>query len=959
MANSHWERIRPDIDEAHAQRLLAEHYGLRGATRELGSQQDRNFLVTTEAGDRFVLKVDHPATTEPQLDAQHAAMSALRAAGLVVPEELPTVAGEQRARLALADSNDAHLRLFEYLDGGTLADSNVFGEFEARLLGEAAGRSVAALARTEHPGFRETAQWDLRRGADVVRSLVVDVIDSRRRAAVDEAVMLAERALEAIAERLPVQPIHGDLTDDNVLALDRAPGIIDFGDVGDGWRIGELAVAIASILQRTGSLAFVAAALEEFAEHVDFTDAELEALWPLVTLRGAVLVASGANQLRIDAGNAYARERAESEWQVLEAALAVPFDEARSLLRLALGRAHLPGLRYERLLPQLRRGHTLALDAESAVFDEGAWLEPGTVSSAIERALDEHELVTTRYGEWRLDMASAPATAAPENRALFVDLISATGGDLFAPFPGDVEVLDHETLDLVDGAIRLRIRGVYDSHSGWVAAGGRLGSLATEIDGTPRARVQLIAGRGGEVLDWASTETLGELASMRPDPSPILGLAPAPSPMPALRDERRRRAKALGNASERFWQEPPLIVRGWGSYLIDHTARPLLDLVNNVAAVGHSHPRLDRAAHSALTRLNTNSRFLYRGYADFTERLVERANRAWPGEFDVAVPVNSGSEAIDLALRLARAFTGRETIVVPREAYHGWTFASDAISTSSFDNPGSAENRPDWVRLVTPPNAYRGPFADADGYLEELESLLETTESPVAAFITESVLGNAGGVVPPEGYLRRAFAAVRAHGGVAIADEVQVGYGRLGSNFWGASMQGARPDIITVAKAAGGGYPLGAVITRREVLDALAREGMFFSSAAGSPLSSAIGSEVLDIIDDEGLMGRAERVGRRFTEAMHELAQRHDWVGAVHGRGLYQGVELVRDRASKTPAPDETQLVCERMLRHGMIVQPASERQNVLKFKPPMTITEFDVEQFASALDVELGRLAR
>jgi 4-aminobutyrate aminotransferase-like enzyme len=172
-------------------------------------------------------------------------------------------------------------------------------------------------------------------------------------------------------------------------------------------------------------------------------------------------------------------------------------------------------------------------------------------------------------------------------------------------------------------------------------------------------------------------------------------------------------------------------------------------------------------------------------------------------------------------------------------------------------------------------------------------------------------------------------------------------------------MQGARPDIITVAKAAGGGYPLGAVITRREVLDALAREGMFFSSAAGSPLSSAIGSEVLDIIDDEGLMGRAERVGRRFTEAMHELAQRHDWVGAVHGRGLYQGVELVRDRASKTPAPDETQLVCERMLRHGMIVQPASERQNVLKFKPPMTITEFDVEQFASALDVELGRLAR
>jgi 4-aminobutyrate aminotransferase-like enzyme/Ser/Thr protein kinase RdoA (MazF antagonist) len=960
MPTSAWERARPAIDADAARALLTDIYGLDGRLDELGSQQDRNYLVAQSDGTKCVLKVDHPATTPEQLAAQELAIGQVAAAGLEVPQLLLSREGRTATQLTDGPAQGGHVRLMTYLAGGTLAEHGSFGELEARVLGEAAGRVVAALAELEHPGFTHEIQWDLRRGLEVAAELIDDVRDEAHRATISEAMTMVSPVLEDVAGQLPVQPIHGDLTDDNVFGTDTGPGIIDFGDVGDGWRIAELAVAIASVLQRTGSFAHAVAALDEYARHRDVTDAELHALWPLVILRGAVLVVSGENQLRIDEGNEYASARMDSEWRVLETALATPLEVAEAQFRLALGRPHRAGLEYAPVFVGVERMRVVALNAEAPVFDRGAWLASGTVDRELEASLDAAELVATRYAEWRLDVASAPAPEAPENCALFVEIIAATSATVFAPFAGVVDVLDAETIDLSDGVVRARFRGVHGAVAGSVAAGDALGALATEIDGTPRVRIQLINGRDDATIDWASTDNAGERAALRPDPSALLGIAAAPSPVRQLRQERRRRALALGRASERFWDEPPVIVRGWGSYLIDHTARPLLDLVNNVAELGHSHPRITEVAARALETLNTNSRFLYGAYADFAERLVERANRAWPGEFDVAVPVNSGSEAVDLALRMAKVFTKRRGVIVPREAYHGWTLASDAISTSTFDNPAAEDSRPDWVHLVEAPNAYRGSHRGegaADGYLTEIERLLGNAPEPIAAFITESVLGNAGGVIPPEGYLRRAFAAIREHGGVAIADEVQVGYGRLGSHFWGAELAGARPDIITVAKAAGNGFPLGAVITRREVLDALADEGMFFSSAAGSPLSSAVGAAVLDLVDEERVIERAARVGTRFTDLMRELQARHAWIGEVHGSGLYQGVELVRDRDTREPATEETARLCERMLRHGMIVQPASERQNVLKFKPPTTITEFDVEAFAQALDVELARL--
>jgi 4-aminobutyrate aminotransferase-like enzyme len=318
--------------------------------------------------------------------------------------------------------------------------------------------------------------------------------------------------------------------------------------------------------------------------------------------------------------------------------------------------------------------------------------------------------------------------------------------------------------------------------------------------------------------------------------------------------------------------------------------------------------------------------------------------------------VNSGSESDDLALRLAIATTGRHDVVAVAEAYHGWTYATDAISTSIADNPNALSTRPPWVHTVPSPNAYRGEHRgpDASKYAPEAVAIIEGLVAqghPPAAFICEPFYGNAGGMALPDGYLKAVYGAVRAAGGLAIADEVQVGYGRTGRWFWAFEQQGVVPDIVCVAKAMGNGQPLGAVITTKAIADAYRSCGYFFSSAGGSPVSSVVGLTVLDIIESEGLQENAVTVGDHIVARINELATRHPIIGTVHGSGLYMGVELVRDRTTLEPAVVETAAICERMRELGVIVQPTGDRQNVLKMKPPMCITRESADFFVDMLD--------
>jgi 4-aminobutyrate aminotransferase-like enzyme len=332
--------------------------------------------------------------------------------------------------------------------------------------------------------------------------------------------------------------------------------------------------------------------------------------------------------------------------------------------------------------------------------------------------------------------------------------------------------------------------------------------------------------------------SLGEAwLALCPDPSPLVGTDAAARP--ARPDELLTlRRRVVASPQEHYYEEPPEIERGYRHHLYDISGRAYLDMVNNVAILGHSHPRVERAAARQLRLLNTNSRFLYSAMARFAQRLAALA----PDGLEAVFLVSSGSEANDLALRLVRDVTGRRDVLCVQGGYHGWTTATYEVSTSLFDNPHAGETRPPWIHPVEAPSVLRGRFRGEDAGARYAAAVRETVRSlvadgrPPAALICEPLFGNAGGVPLPAGYLLDVYAAVREAGGLCIADEVQVGYGRLGEFFWAFEQQGVVPDVITIAKATGNGHPVAAVITSCELADAFGRDASWFSSVGGSPV---------------------------------------------------------------------------------------------------------------------------
>jgi 4-aminobutyrate aminotransferase-like enzyme len=360
-----------------------------------------------------------------------------------------------------------------------------------------------------------------------------------------------------------------------------------------------------------------------------------------------------------------------------------------------------------------------------------------------------------------------------------------------------------------------------------------------------------------------------------------------------------------------------------------------------------------------MKKLNTNSRFVYEGIATYAERLVSTL----PAPLEVVFLVCTGSEANDLALRMARQVTGRTDVMVIDGAYHGNTAAVMGISPNRYKGPGG-RGAPSTTHEVVRPDVYRGPFGrnDPDAgrlYAAEVAAMAQRLldeGNPPAAFIAESLMGTAGNIVFPDGYLHGAFEATRAVGGLCISDEVQVGVGRLGSHFWGFQAQGVLPDIVTMGKPLGNGHPIAAVVTTREIADAFDDGVKYFNTFGGNPVSCAIGTTVLDIVQGDGLQDRAAEVGGYFLRSLEELRSRQELIGDVRGKGLYLGIELVRDRETKEPAAAEALAVSERMKDAGVVVYPTGAHDNVLKIKPPMIFGHQHVDLFVRTLDQVLTK---
>jgi 4-aminobutyrate aminotransferase-like enzyme/Ser/Thr protein kinase RdoA (MazF antagonist) len=454
--------------------------------------------------------------------------------------------------------------------------------------------------------------------------------------------------------------------------------------------------------------------------------------------------------------------------------------------------------------------------------------------------------------------------------------------------------------------------------------------------------------------DWREAEIAVRTAcGAGPGRAPAEAASPGRPVAGDLLAERRRR---LGPSLSLAYDTPLEIARGRGQYLFDPAGRAYLDCVNNVCHVGHSHPAVVRAIARQASLLNTNTRYLHPLVVEYARRLTSTL----PEPLEVCFFVNSGSEANELAVRLARSHTGHRDVVVLEDGYHGHTSTLIDLSPYKCEGPGGGGLAP-WAHKVSSPDPYRGAHrGDGAGiaYADEVGALCERLRQenrPPALFLCEPLLGCGGQIVPPEGYLREAFARVHAAGGVCVADEVQVGMGRVGSHWWAFQAQDAVPDIVTIGKPIGNGHPLGAVVTTRAIAQSFANGMEFFSTFGGNPVSAAAGLAVLDVIEQEGLRERAGRVGGYLRQGFERLAARHAQIGDVRGLGMFIGVELVRDRETREPATPETRALVETLRNEGILLSAEGPHHNVLKIKPPLPFGETDADLLLAAVDRALG----
>ena len=425
---------------------------------------------------------------------------------------------------------------------------------------------------------------------------------------------------------------------------------------------------------------------------------------------------------------------------------------------------------------------------------------------------------------------------------------------------------------------------------------------------------------------------------------------------PRLHTMLKRREQHMGKAYRLFYEQPVHIVSGEGVWLYDSDGKKYLDVYNNVPHIGHCHPRVVEAICKQAGTLNTHTRYLHDLVLDYAERLTD----TFPDGLDVAMFACTGTEANELALRLARAKTGASGMIVSDHAYHGTSWAISQI-TSCYE---SGEERGDNIVTVPAPDSYRGLYASdaqaADKYASHLNVAIETLARRghrPAAFIVDTIFSNEGlpDVIP--GYLAKAVEIVRQAGGLFVADEVQPGFGRLGTHFWGFERHGVTPDIATMGKPMGNGYPISAVVTSADVIESFQRDSHYFNTFGGTPVACAAALAVLDVIEEQNLQANALETGNYLLDGLKELATNQRIIGDIRGSGMFIGIDLVRDRESREPATAKTGKAVNLLRQQGVLIGSTGRYDNILKIRPPMVFSKENADLLLQKLQIVLNEV--
>ncbi|MEE1654916.1 aminotransferase class III-fold pyridoxal phosphate-dependent enzyme [Microvirga sp. CF3062] len=1000
---------RPDFSSAEAHELLQAHFDIGGELTSLPSERDQNFRVQTADGRGLTFKIMNAAEPLSAIEFQAALLRHLETCDpdLAVPRIVSTTGGQDYALIDGPEGRHA-VRLVTYLPGHPLAEETKTTEILYGI-GRLLGRLDRGLASFGHPGAHRSFDWEIR-ATPLSRARFHAVTDPEQRRLVERALDIYDTRVTPVLKHLRCGVIHNDANDWNVLVAEgRVNGLIDFGDAVHSPLVAELAVACTyAMLNEASPIETAARIVSGYHAEYPLQDGEFAVILDLIMARLAISVTMSAARRMGAAEDPYLFVSEKPAWDLLQKLSDIDHRIATGILRQACGLEAAPGARRVRdWLSANRLSLAPLMNPHPArqvqhVLNLGSHDEPLAVASAAQdnagadRAyadLVRKHGFTLGLGPWgeRRIIYTAPffesvlAEGTRRNVHLGLDIFAPAGTEMFTPLAATVvaatinpEPQDYGGLILLEHEPEPGLRfwtlwghldhaSARDRHVGERLEAGafvaRLGDYAENGGWAPHVHLQLstvpyedvgiIPGVGEEafVAVWED---------LYPRPYDFAGLTPEAFERSGRTKEEliEKRRERLGRNVSMSYRTPLKMVRGEGVWLIDESGRAYLDCYNNVAHIGHCHPNVVQAIARQAALLNTNTRYLHDTIIDYTERLA----RSLPKDLDTFFVVCTGSEANDLALRMARAFTGRNDMLVLDWAYHGHTQALIDISPYKYKRKGG-HGRPAFTHELPIPELYRAPIQGTPEeigryYAEEAGRLiagLASSGRAPAAFIAETIPSVAGQIFLPPGYLKSVYASIRAAGGVVIADEVQVGFGRVGTSMWAFEEHGVVPDIVTMGKPIGNGHPLAVVAVRREIAEAFANGMEYFNTFGGNPVSCAAGLAVLETLEQENLLANATEQGRYLLDGMERLRHKYSAIGDVRGRGLFLGIEMVKDRSTKEHAGDLASQISNRAKELGVLMGTDGPYDNVIKLRPPMIFGREHADLLLQVLDQSMA----
>lgn len=985
---------------------LDDFYGISGEINFLYGEKDLNFQVEVNGDDIYLLKIGKQPDLEI-LDFQSYLFEKLspHSSKVNIQKLHWSKNGNSYEIVELDDENSLSIRLFEWIPGRLWSSVNPITEDLRKQLGEHAGELCSLMSALDHPKAQRKSKWDNAQLEWIENHL--ELFPEDRKPII---LSFLNRFKEGFASynELPKQIVHNDINDNNIIVTEdlinpKITGIIDFGDAIYTQRINDLAICVCYAIMGTANpLEAALPIVGSYNFKVKLLEEELMHLYNCIGMRLLISVTNSAINKIERPDNEYLQISDASAWELLERWKNINPEFAHYSFRNTCGLSAHPSegkfkqwakeqsLQILDLFPHFTHNELYLLDlsisskwighqkefnnldlfqykidqihkAHPMAVIAGGYLEPRPIYTSDTYGRIGNNGPESRSIHLGIDFWFDAGTAV---HSLFDAEVIAAVNDAGEKEYGGMVILKHKENDLEFFTLygHLSVSSALKHSKGdKLMKGDKIGELGDYPENgnwAPHLHFQIMLNLLDYEIDFPGVAYPNEIdiwTSLCPDPNLLFKIEGLKTRDFNERDKIiETRNNYLGKSLSLHYESPLHIVRGMDSYLFDPFGRKYLDTVNNVAHVGHENFKVITAAKDQLSLLNTNTRYLHSEITELSKKLLSKL----PESLKVIHFVNSGSEANDLALRMAKTYTNSEQIITSQYGYHGHTEALIDVSSYKFDGKGG-KGKPENTHIIPCPDTFRGKYQgehSAEKYIDELKTILDDlslNSLKPAALIIESIISCGGQIVLPDGFLKEAFELIRNEGGVCIADEVQTGLGRVGKTYWAFELHDVVPDIVTIGKPFGNGHPVAAIVCTQAIAEAFNNGMEYFNTFGGNPVSSAVAKEVLTIIDEEELQSHALEIGNYLKKSLEDLAIEFPIIGDVRGEGLFLGFELVD--AQKKPLTVHAKYLVNRMKDRGILMSSDGPDNNVIKLKPPLTFNKSHADQLLINLRIILS----